>query len=389
MIDAPAEVSITNLDAVPAAAGQVARWIEDEWRRLPIHDYLAAVERGEGWNAPFPHVLIAEQGGAVVGTASILAGDMETRPELDPWLGCVYVRPEWRGRGIGAGLTRRVEMLAESLGIRTLHLFTSDRASMYRKLGWSMVEETEYEGERVAIMRKTVSRARFSWRVFDVEDLLPGGWQQELLDLAEREASHRTLRPRSVTSREGDPNLRLPVITVSGRVLREQAPWLSSLYDGWFREFAATCCSEVVTTAVDDRYGVNLNVQRGRSMRYECHVDSNPIEGLLYVTDHPKGSGGELVAANHPGATSREEVDRDCSVLYPEAGKLVFFDAREFAHYVRPLQRDDAIRAVVAMNFYTPSSPESARPNDLNDHLFGEPATLNAAAAAAEGERDT
>jgi N-acetylglutamate synthase-like GNAT family acetyltransferase len=386
MIDAPIKVSITNLDAVPAAAGEVARWIEDEWRQLPIHDYLGAVERGEEWSMPFPRVLIAEQGGVVIGTASILAGDMETRPELDPWLGCVYVRPEWRGQGIGAQLTKRVEMLAESLGIRTLHLFTSDRAGMYRKLGWSMVEETEYDNERVAIMRKAVSRARFSWRVFDVGELLPGGWQQELLGLAEREASHRTLRPRSVTSREGDPDLMLPVITVSGRVLREQTPWLSSLYDGWFREFAATCSSEVVTTAVDDRYGVNLNVQRGRSMRYECHVDSNPIEGLLYVTDHPKGSGGELVAANHPGATSLEEVDQDCSVLYPEAGKLVFFDAREFAHYVRPLQHDDAIRAVVAMNFYTPSSPESARPNDLNDHLFGEPATLNT--AAVEGDRE-
>jgi N-acetylglutamate synthase-like GNAT family acetyltransferase len=385
MIGTPVLTSVTSIAARPDAAGQVARWIEDEWGRLPIHDYLTAFERDEDWAATFPYVLIAEQAGAVVGTASLLYGDMETRPELGPWLGCVYVRPECRGQGIGSRLTEKVERLAESLGIRTLYLFTADQEAFYRRLGWSTVEETEYEDERVAVMRKVVSRARFSWRVFDVEDLLPTGWQQELLDLAEREASHRILRPRSVTSREGDPDLRLPVITVSGRVLREDTPWLASLYDGWFREFAATCSSEVVTTAVDDRYGANLNVQRGCDMRYECHVDSNPIEGLLYVTDHPKGSGGELVAANHPGATSIEEVDEDCSVLHPEAGRLVFFDAREFAHYVRPLRRDDAIRAVVAMNFYTPSSPESARPEDLNDHLFGEVAELGTAGETGAG----
>jgi hypothetical protein len=281
-------------------------------------------------------------------------------------------------------LTKKIEMLAESLGIRKLHLFTADQQALYSRFGWSTVEECEYEDELVSIMTKTVSRARFSWRVFDVDDLLPAGWREELLSLADSEARHRTLRPRSVTSREGDPDAYLPVITVSGKTLRERVPWLSDLYDGWFREFAATCSSEPVSTAVDDRYGVNLNVQRGSQMRYECHVDSNPIEGLLYVTDHPKGTGGELVVANHRTATSVAEVDNDCSVLHPEAGKLVFFDAREFAHYVRPLRDEGSVRAVIAMNFYTPSSPESARPEDLNDHLFGEEPSLSAVADGGE-----
>ena len=41
--------------------------------------------------------------------------------------------------------------------------------------------------------------------------------------------------------------------------------------------------------AHDDRYGVVLNVQRGTEMRFECHVDSNPLTGLLFCTDHPDG----------------------------------------------------------------------------------------------------
>ena len=31
-------------------------------------------------------------------------------------------------------------------------------------------------------------------------------------------------------------------------------------------------------------------------MRFECHVDSNPLTGLLFCTDHQ--AGGELVIAN-------------------------------------------------------------------------------------------
>ncbi len=373
---------VTDVEADRDAAATVGAWIEQTWRRLPLHDYLHAVVRGDTWDGALPRVLIAERGGEVVGTASLLQSDMETRPDLDPWLGCLYVRPDQRGQGIATLLTDRIERLAESLGIRTLHLFTADQERLYARSGWSLVERTEYEGESVAVMRKLLLRSRFSWRVFDVEALLPRGWREELLHVARVRATRRTLQPRSVTSREGDPDLRLPVMTVGGRTLREVAPWLASLYEGAFREFAATCSTEPVSTAIDDRYGINLNIQVGRDMRYECHVDSNPVEGLLYVTDHPKGSGGELAVANRRGAASIEEVDRDCSVLHPEAGKLVFFDAREFAHYVRPLEDEQAVRAVVAMNFYTASSPESARPADLNNHLFGEATPVQAPAAS-------
>jgi hypothetical protein len=44
-----------------------------------------------------------------------------------------------------------------------------------------------------------------------------------------------------------------------------------------FREFKRT--------PVISRYGVVLNVQRGNTMRFECHVDSNPLTVLLFCTD--------------------------------------------------------------------------------------------------------
>jgi hypothetical protein len=65
-------------------------------------------------------------------------------------------------------------------------------------------------------------------------------------------------------------------------------------------------------------------------------------------------------------------IERDCSVIRPHAGHLIFFDARRYPHYSRPLTADNDMRIAAVMNFYTESCPESARPRELNRHLYGQ-----------------
>jgi NAD(P)-dependent dehydrogenase (short-subunit alcohol dehydrogenase family) len=106
----------------------------------------------------------------------------------------------------------------------------------------------------------------------------------------------------------------VPTLTVGGRVLRERAPRLYELYRGEFRSLGEAVAGQPIVCAADDRHGAVLNVQRGGHLRYECHVDSNPLGGLLYVTTHPPGAGGELVVARRPQAHSIAEVDENCDV---------------------------------------------------------------------------
>ena len=210
----------------------------------------------------------------------------------------------------------------------------------------------------------------FVWHTFDVRPDLPDGWQADLLAISESAVS-RALTPTSVTSREDSSVRQVPVSTVGGLTLDEKAPWLLELYRTLFRDLGQSIVNEKLSTARDPRISINLNVQRGSAMRYEAHVDSNPLEGLLYVTDHPAGSGGELVVSQVMGARGIREIEENAAIIYPKAGHLVFFDAREHAHYVRPLRSADGVRVVAAMNFYTPSCSEDDRPADLNRHLFG------------------
>jgi hypothetical protein len=105
-------------------------------------------------------------------------------------------------------------------------------------------------------------------------------------------------------------------------------------------------------------------------MRFECHVDSNPLTGLLFCTDHE--AGGELIVAHDPSASGIAEIEQNCSAIRPNAGHLVFFDARHHPHYARPLLSESDTWVLADMNFYTKSYPESTRPRELNRHLYGD-----------------
>jgi hypothetical protein len=210
----------------------------------------------------------------------------------------------------------------------------------------------------------------FSWTTFDVSSQLPDGWRQDLTTAA-AQADFREFPRTPILSREAEHVARISRGRVHASQVRESLPWLYKLYRGYFLELAGETCKERVAPALDNRYGIVLNVQRGRTMRFECHVDSNPLTGLLFCTDHRAGAGGELVFAHDSAATGVETVEKDCSVLRPHAGHLIFFDGRKHPHYARPLLAEPHERIVAVMNFYTESYPESTRPAELNRHLFG------------------
>jgi hypothetical protein len=209
----------------------------------------------------------------------------------------------------------------------------------------------------------------FRWDSQNAASLLPPAWDLELIDVAKNFKTGRALLPPHSTSREHPSVTSLVVHGVGGRVVQERLPWLVDLYRTKFREVGEQFRGEPLTTAVDPRYAVVLNVEV-RGERYECHVDTNPVEGLLYVTDHPRGTGGELAVAKDINARSKEEIDANCVELYPKKGELVFFDGRFHPHYMRPLKVGE-IRVAVAMNYYTQATPESTRPPDLNEYLYG------------------
>jgi hypothetical protein len=222
---------------------------------------------------------------------------------------------------------------------------------------------------KVALVSDNAAADRFSWRSYDLASALPAHWQRSILDLVGRELKTKMISPGSITSRERSQEIELPTHIVESVKVARDLPWLQNLYNGLFRDLAQRLTQERVYAANRAHHGARIQVQRGSDERYECHVDTCPITGLLYVTDHPPGAGGELVVANSGDVKGQEEVDRDATRIHPVAGHLIFLDARSHTHYVAPLKDPDAIRVVVPMTFFTPSCSEGMRPSDLDRHL--------------------
>jgi 2OG-Fe(II) oxygenase superfamily len=211
---------------------------------------------------------------------------------------------------------------------------------------------------------------RFRWTTFDLTSRLPEGWQQDIAVIAAG-GIFREFPRTPILSRESADVRYILRGRVYAEQVRQDLRWLYGYYRGLFLELARDICAEPVAAAQDDRYGIVLNAQRGTAMRFECHVDSNPLTGILFCTDHGIDMGGELVFGHDPEATGIESVDRDCTVIRPQAGHLIFFDGMNYPHYARPLRSEADTRIVAVMNFYTEAYPESTRPPGLNRHLFG------------------
>jgi hypothetical protein len=210
---------------------------------------------------------------------------------------------------------------------------------------------------------------RFSWTTFDSTKMLPEDWREAIA--ASAKSAHFQKFPRTpILSREAADVSHNTWGRVSAEAVQQCLPWLYRLYRSEFLDLAAQTRAELVEPALDDRYGIVLNVQRGNTMRFECHVDSNPLTGLLFLTDHPAG-GGELVVGHDPAAVGVEALEQDGSVIPPHAGQLIFFDGKTYPHYARLLRSEADLRVVAVMNFYTESCPESTRPAELNLHRFG------------------
>jgi len=67
----------------------------------------------------------------------------------------VFVAEQYRRRGIGAELVRRIVAEAAKLNIPLLYLYTVHSERLYAALGWTLMERTSYLDHEVVIMTCT------------------------------------------------------------------------------------------------------------------------------------------------------------------------------------------------------------------------------------------
>jgi predicted N-acetyltransferase YhbS len=100
-----------------------------------------------------PLSLVAFEDGCPLGTISLLEESISTHKHLAPWLGALYVCEEKRHLGIGKQLIEASVSAARKLGVGRLFIGIRKSENYYLKLGWQIVERTNYHGEEITIMQ--------------------------------------------------------------------------------------------------------------------------------------------------------------------------------------------------------------------------------------------
>ncbi|HEX8802956.1 MAG TPA: hypothetical protein VF743_02145 [Acidimicrobiales bacterium] len=210
---------------------------------------------------------------------------------------------------------------------------------------------------------------RFPVWLLDVGAVLErayGEWYAERCAfVAQEHGRPRRLDGGASTSRGpafGDLDVHTVVLS-SGTVVEQHLPWLVSLYRGAFlrlaNELVGPLTGQRYVTSSDRVSAVNLNLLEPGE-RYEWHVDSNPLTGLLFC---PTGDEGSELVFSAPV----EADDQWTLPVRARWGHMLLFDARAVPHCVRGVT---APRVSVPMNFHVHADrPE--RPPDIDRYLYG------------------
>jgi GNAT superfamily N-acetyltransferase len=152
-----------QIDALAHHMGMIhtiAEWHRAEWGHLPPCDtvtFWAECLRVSANDDCIPITFVATDAGEPLGSVTLVTHNMETHKQWTPWLAALYVHPAHRDRGVASALVRHAMQAAQVMGIPRLYLYTNTARGLYEWLGWRLIEETNYEGARVAVMSVSVA----------------------------------------------------------------------------------------------------------------------------------------------------------------------------------------------------------------------------------------
>ena len=105
-----------------------------------------------GWGALY---LLVEQD-TLIGFATLTGQDCIRDEDLTPWIGFVFVKPEYRGHRFSERLLRHCEQQATEMGHDRVYIAT-DHVGLYETFGYCYMENrVDYWGEDTRILYKAL-----------------------------------------------------------------------------------------------------------------------------------------------------------------------------------------------------------------------------------------
>lgn len=144
-------IRIENLADYPEYIEEVINWIYNEWGNNNIK-YWSSWIRNSINKKGIPQTFIVLVDDELAGTYSLWRCDLQSRQDLFPWFGGLYVNEKYRGKEyndskLGVLMQKHAIEQLRRLGFEEVYLFTEKNTKYYNDNGWINIGMTVDEND--------------------------------------------------------------------------------------------------------------------------------------------------------------------------------------------------------------------------------------------------
>lgn len=136
------EIEIVDLVNEPKYINEVSEWIWKEWSKqngAKLEDVIYRTKHSINENN-IPKMFIAKCNNEAIGVVSLWVNDLKARQDLFPWMATLYVKEDYRNKGVGKKLQKISIEYAKQKNYSNLYLIT-EHDNYYEKTGWEYIED--------------------------------------------------------------------------------------------------------------------------------------------------------------------------------------------------------------------------------------------------------
>ncbi len=151
------ELALKQLSECPEHLETVGLWIHNEWwsKRYDSPEIVLSWLRMHKKLDAVPYSVVALAEGEPVGSCCVIENDCIHRPQYAPWVAAVYVKPEFRRRGIASKILHEAASIAARAGVKCHFIdCLAVMAPVYEKNGWAIHEREVGDKESVVMLRE-------------------------------------------------------------------------------------------------------------------------------------------------------------------------------------------------------------------------------------------
>ena len=152
-------MEIKNMKYYPQFEQQVATWLFEEWGLQKSEAFWVDwVKNSQDENSTFQTFVVVENG-RLLATYGIMPCDLQSRQDLFPWVGNLFIPKANRLRSLPIllAINKHSEAIFKKLHLKQVYVFTPHPPLLFSRFGYKCFGKTiDYDGTPISLLKKEI-----------------------------------------------------------------------------------------------------------------------------------------------------------------------------------------------------------------------------------------